>query len=95
MELSPKARRRLRRFLWALLDTLRALAHFILSLTLFGLAFALVASVPVVAGLALGGHAEALAFVKTLRPAHWIILVCVVLLLVAGVAVTRKQDEDD
>ena len=95
MELSPRTKRRLKRFLWAVLDTLRALVHFVLTCTLFILAFALCATIPVIAGLSLDGHDEAIQFVSTLRPIHWIVIVGTLLFLILGIAATRKPDDDD
>lgn len=95
MELSPRTKRRLKRFLWAALDTLRALVHFVLTCTLFILAFALCATIPIIAGLSLGGHDEAIRFVSTLRPIHWIVIVGTLLFLILGIAATRKPDDDD
>ena len=81
MELSPRTKRRLKRFLWAVLDTI--------------LAFALCATIPVIAGLSLDGHDEAIQFVSTLRPIHWIVIVGTLLFLILGIAATRKPDDDD
>ncbi len=95
MRITPKTKKLLMRFLWDVLDVLRSVLHFILSVFLFGGLFAVCGTIPVLVGLSLGGHNEALVFLKSVSLLQWAGLAILFVLLVIGVAATRGSDRDE